>query len=78
MSPRYPRVLDAAQLQRRRIAAGMSQNDLAQASGYTSGYVSMMERGLRTAPSAHALARLASALGCSITDLMLLPSGTTS
>lgn len=67
-------VLDSRQLRHRRIAAGMSQNDLALASGCTGAYISLMERGRRQSPSAHQFQRLAGALGCEIADLML-PNG---
>ncbi len=71
MSNRSVPVLNYGELRHRRIAAGMSQADLAIRAGCTSGYVSLMERGLRQAPSAHTLAHLAGALGCKITDLMI-------
>ncbi|MYV56485.1 helix-turn-helix transcriptional regulator [Streptomyces sp. SID3212] len=63
---------DPAQIRRRRIEAGLTQEALGARAGYSKGHVSGVERGIAGA-SAQALARLAEALGCEVSDLMAAP-----
>ncbi|MFF2522294.1 helix-turn-helix domain-containing protein [Streptomyces liangshanensis] len=63
---------DPAEIRRRRIEAGLSQEALGARAGYSKGHVSLVERGISGA-SAQALARLAAALGCEVSDLMADP-----
>lgn len=60
---------DPVRLRRRRVAAGLSQVELADATECSFSYISQLENGKYSA-SATILARLAKALGCEITDLM--------
>ena len=53
----------------RRVALDLSQRGLARAAGTTAAAVSHIERGIRN-PSTGLLARIASALGCSVDDLL--------
>jgi len=64
------KALDGDKLLRRRIAAGLSQGDLAALAGCSDAYVSMLETKAREAPSAPQMRKFAAALGCKITDLM--------
>ena len=50
-------------LRRRREIAGLNQARLADATGFSFGYIAMIERGERPRVSPDALARLADALG---------------
>ena len=54
-----------ALLQRLRLAAGLSQEELAERSGVTPGAISALERGVRRSPYQHTLARLAAGLDLS-------------
>ncbi|WP_078854352.1 helix-turn-helix domain-containing protein [Streptomyces sp. NRRL F-5135] len=60
---------DPGAVRRRRIAAGLTQQALADRAGLSKGHVSGIERGLAGA-SAPALGRLATALACEVEDLM--------
>ncbi|MFD6421741.1 helix-turn-helix domain-containing protein [Streptomyces sp. NPDC060198] len=60
---------DPAQLRRRRIEAGLTQEGLALKVGLSKSHISGIERGTAGA-SAPVLARLAEAFGCRIGDLM--------
>lgn len=69
----YARAL-GIELQRRRMAAGITQEDLAHRAGLTRTHYQQIERGAWTRgrpanPSLHALARLAQQLGVEIGDL---------
>ncbi|PZS17606.1 MAG: XRE family transcriptional regulator [Pseudonocardiales bacterium] len=69
----YARAL-GVELQRRRIAAGITQEDLAHRAGLTRTHYQQIERGSWTKgrpanPSIHALARLAQQLDLEIGDL---------
>ena len=59
----------ASNLIRLRKAAGMTQDQLAEAAGISKSYVSMLERGGRDSPSATALEGLSLALGCGPAEL---------
>ena len=56
-------------VRRRREAAGVSQEDLADRAGLHRTYISLVERGLRN-PSLEAIAKLASGLGTSMASLI--------
>ena len=56
-------------LRERRKAAGLRQADLAEMTGVTQSYLSMLESGERT-PGLKVLCRLAGALGCTAADLI--------
>jgi transcriptional regulator with XRE-family HTH domain len=56
-------------LRDRRLAAGVTQLDLAVASGLSEVYISRLERGINS-PSVEALAELAKALGAKSSDLL--------
>ncbi|MET9096188.1 helix-turn-helix transcriptional regulator [Streptomyces cyaneofuscatus] len=60
---------DPAQIKRRRIEAGLTQEGLAQRAGASKAHISMVERGIAGA-SAPLLGRLATALECEVADLM--------
>ena len=50
-------------LRRFRLAAGLSQEELAERSGLSIGSISSLERGIRRAPYRHTVAQLVAALG---------------
>lgn len=52
-----------------RIRMGISQEELAELTGYTQGYISFLERGKRS-PSPENLIVIAGALKCSVEDLV--------
>lgn len=56
-------------LRKRRIAVGLTQEELAHRAELHATYVSMLERGLN-APSLNAIERLAKSLGTTMTDLI--------
>ncbi|MYR36408.1 helix-turn-helix domain-containing protein [Streptomyces sp. CFMR 7] len=60
---------DPAQIRRRRVEAGLTQEELARRASTTKSHISMVERGISGA-SAPLLARLAGAFGCEVSDLM--------
>ena len=62
-------------LQEKRIAAGMSQSQLAKASGVPVGVLQHYEQGSRNIDGAklETLADLAAALGCKIVDILESP-----
>jgi transcriptional regulator with XRE-family HTH domain len=60
----------AQNLRRRRISAGMTQNDLAEKSGVRMMNISRYERGAVRNPPMTIIQSLATALGCSIPDLI--------
>ena len=62
-------ILDPDKLRRRRVAAGLNQTDLAQATGIQQSHLSKLERG-RSNTTARSLAVIARALDCEIKDLM--------
>jgi len=55
----------ASLLRRRRLAAGISQDELASRSGVSTGAISALERGVRRSPYPHTIEHLAEALGLS-------------
>lgn len=60
---------DPDKLRLKRIEAGLNQTDLAQVTGIQQSHISKLERGASdTTPKS--LARIAKALGCTITDLL--------
>ena len=60
---------DPAKLRLKRIEAGLNQTDLANVTGIQQSHISKLERGASdTTPKS--LARIAKALGCTITDLL--------
>src|SRR5712664_3725116 len=59
-------------LSRYRGAAGLTQEDLAQRSGLSVGAISLLERGLRTAPRSPTVQRLVTALGLGSRDRQAL------
>ncbi|MFE3378382.1 MULTISPECIES: helix-turn-helix transcriptional regulator [Streptomyces] len=63
---------DPAQIRRRRIEAGLTQEALAKRAGASKAHISMVERGVAGA-SAPFLSRLAEAFGCEVADLMPAP-----
>jgi transcriptional regulator with XRE-family HTH domain len=68
------RLLDSAELKRRRILAGYSQPELATRAGIDKAHISRLESGLRDVKPA-TLRRLAKVLQCKMTDLMPQPVG---
>jgi transcriptional regulator with XRE-family HTH domain len=64
-------VHDPGELRDWRIRAGLSQCELAEATGLTQSYISLLERGVRKRPSARTLKVIADVVGCQIDDLML-------
>ncbi|MFE4691710.1 helix-turn-helix domain-containing protein [Streptomyces sp. NPDC056749] len=60
---------DPAQIRRRRIEAGLTQESLGQRVGVTKSHISGIERGTAGA-SAPMLLRLADAFACEVADLM--------
>jgi transcriptional regulator with XRE-family HTH domain len=62
--------IDPKALTRKRILAGLNQNDLAARAGISKSHVSMVENG-QSGLSARALGQVARALGCEIADLLL-------
>jgi transcriptional regulator with XRE-family HTH domain len=67
MEPR--RNHDPGRVRRKRIEAGLQQQELARKAGISKPHMSSIEHG-RVNPSPHVLQRLAVALGCEIPDLM--------
>jgi transcriptional regulator with XRE-family HTH domain len=65
-----PTVHDPDELRLRRIMAGLNQGDLAERTGLSQSYISLLERGVKKKPTAKTLGILADALGCDIGDLM--------
>lgn len=63
---------DPAQIRRRRIESGLTQQELATLAGASKAHISMVERGTAGA-SASLLARLAGAFGCEVAALMPPP-----
>ena len=61
-------------VQRLRLARGLSQEDLADEAEVHRTYVSQVERGLRN-PTITIIAKLAKGLGVTIQDLFASPSG---
>ena len=60
---------DPDKLRRKRIEAGLNQTGLAEATGIQQSHISKLERGVSdTTPKS--LARIAKALGCTVTDLL--------
>src|SRR5260370_40915690 len=59
-------------MSRYRGAAGLTQEDLAQRSGLSVGAISLLERGLRTAPRSPTVERLVTALGLGPRDRQAL------
>lgn len=57
-----------------RVARGMERKDLAPAVGLKVGYLAHLENGVKPNPSAELVAKLATALGTSVEDLMTEPS----
>jgi transcriptional regulator with XRE-family HTH domain len=66
-----PSVHDPDELRDWRIRAGLSQSELAEATGLTQSYISLLERNKRKHPSAGTLKVIADVVGCDIDDLML-------
>lgn len=64
-----PRVTTDAPLSRARIARGLTQQQLADASDVSTTTISDIEHG-KAAPTMRTLRKLASALGCELTDLL--------
>lgn len=60
----------AARLRQRRIAAGMTQQQLAQRIGKRQGYIGDIENGKRKAITTDTLVKLCRALGCSADYLL--------
>ena len=60
-----------ALLQRFRLAAGLSQEELAERSGISTGAISALERGVRRSPYQHTVARLATGLDLSPQEYVL-------
>ncbi len=67
MEPR--RNHDPGRVRRKRIEAGLQQQELARKAGISKPHMSSIEHG-RVNPSPGVLRRLADALGCQIPDLM--------
>ncbi|XUZ24706.1 helix-turn-helix domain-containing protein [Streptomyces sp. RMIT01] len=63
---------DPAQIRRRRIEAGLTQEALGKQTGVSKAHISMVERGVAGA-SAPFLSRLAEFFGCEVADLMPAP-----
>lgn len=59
-----------AEIRRRREEQGLSLTDLARMSGVSKGYLSQIEHGVATRPSAQTMFKLARALGTSIGELV--------
>ncbi|SPA03861.1 Transcriptional regulator, XRE family (fragment) [Cupriavidus taiwanensis] len=72
----YGRVRFAANLRAARVAAGLSQEDLATKAGFHRTYVSQVERGMTNVTIDNAC-RLADYLGIDIAKLFSEPSGST-
>jgi transcriptional regulator with XRE-family HTH domain len=64
-----PKLHDPEKLRRKRIEAGLNQTDLAQVTGIQQSHLSKLERGASNT-TAKSLARIAKALGCTVTDLL--------
>lgn len=58
------------EIKRRREQQGLSLTDLARLAGVSKGYLSQIESGLATRPSAQTLFKLARALGTSMAELL--------
>jgi transcriptional regulator with XRE-family HTH domain len=63
------RKLVGENVRRLRLAGGLSQEELAESSGFSQQYISDLERGLRN-PTVVTLFELAQALGATPTDLI--------
>lgn len=77
--PKIPRPgrsapFDRERLKRKRAEAGLSQAELAAASGTSVQQISRLERG-KSGPSSRLMPRLARALGCEVVDLMPAETG---
>jgi transcriptional regulator with XRE-family HTH domain len=59
-----------AEIRRRRQQQGLSLTDLARLAGVSKGYLSQIEAGVATRPSAQTLFKLARALGTSMAELL--------
>lgn len=59
----------AKAIRRRRIAAGLSQETLAESAGLHPTYIGLIERGERK-PTLHAGARIADALGVALSEII--------
>ncbi|HXH23185.1 MAG TPA: helix-turn-helix transcriptional regulator [Dehalococcoidia bacterium] len=59
-----------AEIRRRRQQQGLSLTDLARLAGVSKGYLSQIEAGAATRPSAQTLFKLAKALGTSMAELL--------
>lgn len=70
----YGRTFAPALLTARRVAAGMTQAELATAAGLTKRSINRFERGHRRHPWDSSIAKLATALGCT-TDDLTVPTG---
>jgi len=64
-----PKPLGSA-IKDRRIAAGLTQDDMEKRTGYDQGFISRIERSKVRAPSIEVVAAIARALGCSMDDLL--------
>jgi putative transcriptional regulator len=64
-----PKPLGSA-IRDRRIAAGLTQDDMERRTGYDQGFISRIERNKVRAPSIEVVAAIARALGCSMDDLL--------
>lgn len=67
------RRLVGSNVRRIRIAAGLTQEQLADTSGFTQSYISGLEAGRRN-PTVVSLFELSQALGCEPVDLLTPPS----
>lgn len=61
---------DPGELRQRRIRAGLNQGDLAERTGLSQSYISLLERGVKKKPTARTLGIIARELGCEVSDLM--------
>lgn len=68
------RKLDGCNVRRLRLAAGMTQEQFAERSGFSQQYISDLERGRRN-PTIVSLFELAQALGAPPVDLLAAESG---
>lgn len=64
-----PKYHDPEAVRRKRVAAGLSQVDLAERAGVSQPHISAMERGA-SSPSVEVLHALAEALGCDVEEIM--------
>jgi transcriptional regulator with XRE-family HTH domain len=63
-------VHDPEELRDRRMRAGLNQDELAELTGLSQSYISLLERGVKNNPTAKTLRLLSKALGCAPGDLM--------